>query len=168
MPGCKTRASRRVEAQDDYDKRPAIVALLGGGLPAEEGSSAELCKGGTGRVHRSSDLGAACFVHVRSSLFGPLVGLGLRLFRGLRRLGPFALAALEVVVRFAWYVGLSETRDAGANRMLHPSTRGYTDRAFAARLAATAGCGSPSPVAGRTSSVGVALGASLQRIRCCA
>jgi hypothetical protein len=47
-------------------------------------------------------------IRVRRFLPGrALVRLGLRLLRGFDRLGPFALAALKVVVRFACYVGRS-------------------------------------------------------------
>jgi hypothetical protein len=65
----------------------------------------------------------------RSLLSRPLICLGLRLPRGFGCFSPFALAALEVVIRFAWYVGSSVI---GVH--LRTLTSGYTDLSFATRL----------------------------------
>ncbi|WP_165356365.1 hypothetical protein [Sphingosinicella sp. BN140058] len=46
----------------------------------------------------------------RRSLGSLLVGLGLRLLGGIGGFAPFALAALEVVIGFAWRGGYSDNR----------------------------------------------------------
>jgi hypothetical protein len=75
----------------------------------------------------SADLRTAWFNRVlRFLLDSPLVRLGLRLLRGFRRLGLFALAALEVIIRFAWYVGRSGTQGSGSSKS--PDLRALTSR----------------------------------------
>lgn len=72
----------------------------------------------------------------RSLLSRPLVRLGLRLLCRLFRLGPFALAALEIVIRFAWYIGYSVSRGSGSSECstYEPLAPGYTDPSFATSL----------------------------------
>jgi hypothetical protein len=53
-------------------------------------------------------------IRIRRALFSrSLLRLGLRLLRGLGSLAPFALAALEAVIGFAWYFGYSGSRASG-------------------------------------------------------
>jgi hypothetical protein len=66
-------------------------------------------------------------IRIRRSLFRrPLVRLGLRLLRGFGRLVSFALAAFEVVICFAWYVGRSGFRVTGQSNSLDPKP--FVDR----------------------------------------
>jgi hypothetical protein len=86
-----------------YPDRLARVALFGRELLAEERPPAKLRENGCGRFdHLFRDLKIACLIGIGCPWLGrALVSLRLDLLRGLGRLGPLALATLEVVVRFA-------------------------------------------------------------------